>query len=138
MKDVKSKPLAAGCASSAQGDPLHPIALRRRETPVDSPGGTPYHPRYAEHALRPVARGLTQRQLAERLGGHGTQIRVDTRGGHPSIGFRDLPREWVSWNKVKFAQAGADIARTSAATPSAASVSDFPILVNLQLVLRQG
>ena len=46
---------------------------------------------------------------------HGDQIKQESQGGQPNIGFWDKADEWVSW-KVKFSKPG--VYRVSASTAS--------------------
>ena len=48
---------------------------------------------------------------------HGSQIKQETQGSQPNIGFWDKADEWVSW-KVKFPKAGAYKVSASAASPN--------------------
>ena len=48
---------------------------------------------------------------------HGNQIKQETQGSQPNIGFWDKADEWVSW-KVKFPKAGAYKVSASAASPN--------------------
>jgi alpha-L-fucosidase len=48
---------------------------------------------------------------------HGNQIKQETQGGQPNIGFWDKADEWVSW-KVKFSKPGTYKVSASAASPN--------------------
>ena len=48
---------------------------------------------------------------------HGSQIKQETQGSQPNIGFWDKADEWVSW-KVKFPKAGTYKVSASAASPN--------------------
>ena len=48
---------------------------------------------------------------------HGNQIKQETQGSQPNIGFWDKADEWVSW-KVKFPKAGTYKVSASAASPN--------------------
>ncbi|MCX7048382.1 MAG: carbohydrate-binding protein [Candidatus Sumerlaeota bacterium] len=63
---------------------------------------------------------------------HGSQLKVETRGGHPSIGFWDKPEEWVSWNKVKITKPG--IYEISAEVSSAKGETEITVEVAGQQV----
>lgn len=53
---------------------------------------------------------------------HGTQIKVETRGDHPNIGFWDKPEEWASW-PVRISKPGKYTVRLNLAGISPSGIS---------------
>ncbi|MCX6915087.1 MAG: carbohydrate-binding protein, partial [Verrucomicrobia bacterium] len=87
------------CALKIVGTDLKPVGLPQAATTIRSEANGSY------------TLGADSAEL------HGSQIKQETQGGQPNIGFWDKADEWVSW-KVKFPKAGTYKVSASAASPN--------------------
>jgi alpha-L-fucosidase len=87
------------CAVKITGTDLKPVGLAQATTTIRSEANGSY------------TLGADAAEL------HGDQIKQESQGGQPNIGFWDKADEWVSW-KVKFPKSGAYKVSASTASPN--------------------